>query len=142
MIMTTLEQLARRFVLEHNQAGFEQTFAELLAPDCVFHEYLPGVPSDMDVAGFTQFIAAFRGAMPDIQDAVEDVVVGEDKVAVRWSGQGTHTGADLMGIPAHGDVVTAHGIYILRFTGEKIAEVWDNWDGLSVAQQLSAAPAP
>jgi predicted ester cyclase len=47
-----------------------------------------------------------------------------------------------MDIPATGSRVTAHGTYILRFRGHKIAEMWDYWDNLNVLQQLGAASGP
>jgi predicted ester cyclase len=41
-----------------------------------------------------------------------------------------------MGIPAANKPVIAHGIYIFRFEGDCIAEVWENWDNLNVMTQL------
>ena len=58
-------------------------------------------------------------------------------LAVRWVGGGTHTGEPLVGIPAAGRAVRAHGVYILRFASDgTIAEVWNHWDNLNVVQQL------
>jgi steroid delta-isomerase-like uncharacterized protein len=137
MSTATNTALARRFVLEHNQEAFMRSLDELLAPDCIVHEYLPGLPGAMNREGYNQFLAAFRSALPDIGNTIEDVVAEDDRVVVRWSGSGTHTGSDLMGIPAGGRPVVAHGVYVLRFAGGKIAEVWNNWDNLNVVQQLN-----
>jgi steroid delta-isomerase-like uncharacterized protein len=134
--------MARRFVMEHNQAEYLASFEALLAPDCLVHEYLPGLPEAMDRVGYNGFIAMFRSALPDIRNSVEDVIAEGDKVVVRWTGYGTHTGAPLMGVPSNGAVLKAHGVYILRFSNGKIAEVWNNWDNLNVMQQLGALPAP
>jgi predicted ester cyclase len=71
-------------------------------------------------------------AMPDIHNAVEDVIAGGDKVCVRWTGSGTHTGASLMGTPAGGRQVSANGIYIFHFAEGKIAEIWNLWDAVNV----------
>jgi steroid delta-isomerase-like uncharacterized protein len=127
---------ARRFLLEHNQEAYMRSLDELLAPDCLVHEYLPGLPNPMNREGYNQFLAAFRNALPDIRNSIEDVIADGDKVVVRWSGSGTHTGGDLMGIPANDRPVVAHGVYVLRFADGKIAEVWNNWDNLNVVQQL------
>jgi steroid delta-isomerase-like uncharacterized protein len=129
--------IARRFVLEHNQAGYAATFDELLAPGCVVHEYLPGVPPAMDRGAYAQFIAAFRAAMPDIHNEVEDVIAERDTVVVRWTGYGTHTGASLMGIAAQGRQVQAHGVYVFRIAHGKIEEVWNLWDTVNVLGALS-----
>jgi steroid delta-isomerase-like uncharacterized protein len=127
---------ARRFVLEHNQEEYMRSLDELLAPDCAVHEYLPGLPNPMNREVYNHFLAAFRSALPDIGNTIEDVISDGDNVVVRWTGSGTHTGGDLMGIPANGRPVVAHGVYILRFASGKIAEVWNHWDNLNVVQQL------
>jgi steroid delta-isomerase-like uncharacterized protein len=132
---------ARRFVLEHNQEDYLATFDDLLAPTCVVHEYVPGVPSAMDRTAYSHFIAAFRAAMPDIHNQVEDVIAEGDKVGVRWTGSGTHTGVSLMGVPAAGRQVMANGIYIFHFVDGKIVEIWNLWDAVNVMQQLGVIPA-
>jgi len=136
MSREVVEKVARRFVTEHNGVGFARALDELLAPGAVVHEYLPGLPPAMDRAIYDGFLTSFRAAMPDIRDEVNDVIVDGSRVAVRWTGHGTHTGEALMGIPAKGARLVAHGIYILRFEGERIAEVWSHWDNLSVLEQL------
>jgi predicted ester cyclase len=134
-----IDKAARRFVMEHNSAQFRQAFDELLAPDVVVHEYLPGVPPSLDRGAYEGFIATFRAALPDIRDEVNDLLVDGDRAAVRWTGHGTHTGEALMGLPAKGSRLTAHGIYILRFRGGQIAEAWGHWDNLGVLEQLKGA---
>ncbi|MBV8713809.1 MAG: ester cyclase [Chloroflexi bacterium] len=134
------QAVARRFVLEHNQADYRATFDELLAPGCVVHEYLPGVPPSMDRAGFEQFIAGFRAALPDIHNSVEEISGDADTVTVRWTGRGTHTGASLMGVPPSGKSVTANGVYVFRISAGRVVEVWDYWDNLNVLQQLGGLP--
>lgn len=79
--------IARRFVQEHNQSEYLATFDQLLAPNCIVHEYLP---ESMDRESYNHFIAMFRSAIPDIHDTVEDAVAEGDKVVVRWKGYGTH----------------------------------------------------
>jgi steroid delta-isomerase-like uncharacterized protein len=141
----SLEQnktMARRFVMEHNQAGYLASFEALLAPDCLVHEYLPGLPDTLDRQGYNGFIAAFRSALPDIHNSVEDVIAEGNKVVVRWTGYGTHTGEPLMGIPSSGASLKAQGTYILRFSEGKIAEVWNNWDNLNVMQQMGPLSTP
>lgn len=134
----TLAQRARRFVLEHNQPAYLASHEALLAPAAVVHEYLPGLPDCLDRAGYAGFIAMFRAALPDIANTVEELIVADDMAVVRWAGGGTHTGAPLLGRPATGRPLRAQGVYILRFAGERIAEVWNHWDNLNVLAQLAA----
>ena len=81
-------------------------------------------------------IAMFRASLPDVQNTILEVIDAGDRVVIRWAGGGTHTGEPLVGIPAAGKPVQAHGVYILRFAGGRIAEVWNHWDNLNVVQQL------
>jgi predicted ester cyclase len=131
-----VEMLVRRFVVEHNGADFRRAHAELLTPGAVFHEYLPGLPPQLDRRGYEQFIVGFRNALPDIRNEVVDVVVDGVRAAARWTGYGTHTGEALMGLPALGAKVRAHGMYLLRIEGDRIAEAWNFWDNLNVLEQL------
>ncbi|HLF28299.1 MAG TPA: ester cyclase [Anaerolineae bacterium] len=136
MSIETDREIAKRFLFTHNQANYLEAFDEYLAPDCIVHEYLPGLPDAMNRAMYEQYIAGFRAALPDVENHLEDIFVDGERVAMRWTGGGAHTGADLMQIPASGKPVTAHGIYILRIRDGKIVEVWNHWDNLNVVAQL------
>jgi predicted ester cyclase len=134
----TAATIAKRFVTEHNQEDYKRSLDELTAPGCLFHESLPGVPPAMERTHYEGFVGAFRASMPDIRNQVDEVLVDGDLAAVRWTGHGTHTGEALMGLPARGKKVVAHGVYVMRFAGERIAEVWSAWDGLAVMEQLKS----
>lgn len=131
-------ETAKQFLFSHNQANHLEAFDSYFTADCQIHEYLPGLPEPMNRAIYEQFIAGFRAALPDIHNQLEDIFANGDRVTMRWTGYGTHTGAELMQIPAGGKSVKAQGIYILRFVDGKIAEVWNNWDNLNVVAQLSS----
>jgi len=85
--------------------------------------------------GARQSIAAFRAAFPDVHFAVEDMLVAEDKVIVRWTCRGTHRGA-FLGLPPTGKVVTFTGINIYRIANGQIVERWAEEDAISLYQQL------
>jgi len=55
----------------------------------------------MTLDGQKQFARAFYGAFPDLSHTVEDSIASGDKVVVRFTLRGTHTG-EFMGIPGHG----------------------------------------
>ena len=131
-----LKSLATRFVQEHNQPNYKDAFNAMLSPDCLIHEFLPGLPNPMNVEIYTGFIGSFRGALPDIKNTIEEIVAEGDTVVVRWKGTGTHTGAELMGQAAKGNKLVANGVYILKFKENRICELWDFWDNLNVAQQI------
>src|SRR5262249_47605702 len=70
------------------------------------------VPDPADYEGIKQFYAALREAFPDFHDSLEDMVAEGDRVAIRFTLQGTHHG-ELFGVPATGNsvAVSAQGIY-------------------------------
>jgi predicted ester cyclase len=71
----------------------------------------------------------------------EDMVAEGDKLAVRWTVQGSHLG-ELLGIPPTGKPVRFSGISIYRLAAGKIAEQWEQWDRLPLLQQLGVLPTP
>ena len=80
-----------------------------------------------------------RSAFPDMQATIEDMIAEGDKVAVRYTGTGTHKG-ELMGIPATGKQIAVTGIEIIRIAGGKMVERWEAFDNLSFMQQLGVIP--
>lgn len=112
---------------------------QLLAPDYRLH--FPGLPGPVDRDGHKQMLMAFRTGFPDWEESVDDVIAEGDKVVLRVTGRGTHTG-DFQGIPATGRQVTATGIGIARITDGRIAEAWAAYDALGLLQQLGVVPAP
>jgi predicted ester cyclase len=79
-----------------------------------------------------------RAALPDLRFIPdEDLIVAEgDKVVVRGTVTGTHTGAPLFGVPATGKQLTWTGIDTSRVENGKIVERWLNADILGLMQQL------
>ena len=88
-----------------------------------------------------QFVSPLRSAFPDLHYIVEDQLAEGDKVATRWTCQGTHEGT-FQGVPPTGKEVTFVGMTIFRVANGKIVEGWTNADMLGLMQQLGAVPAP
>jgi predicted ester cyclase len=70
------------------------------------------------------------------QIEAHEVISNGDKIVVRWSGMGRHTG-EFMGIPATGQRITIKGIDIFRLAEGKIADLWQEMDMLGILQQIS-----
>jgi steroid delta-isomerase-like uncharacterized protein len=129
---------ARRFVEEILSTGDWSNAREILQPDVVM--YHPSNPEPIRGLDAVQgFLGVFRTGMPDLALAVEDVAGDGDRVAVRWSARGTHTG-EMFGIPPTSNRIDIHGISFLRFADGKIAEDWVEENTLSVLQQLGVVP--
>ena len=72
---------------------------------------------------------------PDLTCTIKDLIAKDDKVVVRFIGQGTNTGT-LGGIPATGNRCIAEAVEIFRIKGGKIVESWELSDRLGLMQQL------
>ena len=130
--------LARRWIEEASKNP--ALFDELLAPN--FVQYFSGAPEPIrGIEASKQLNAVYRTAFPDFVTTVENLVAEGDKVAIRWSVRGTHTG-DFQGIPPTGKHGMVTGTDIVRIEGGKIVEDWGVFDSLGLLQQLGVIPVP
>jgi steroid delta-isomerase-like uncharacterized protein len=120
---------------KHNPGAVDQFFG----PDYVNHSALPGMPNDRD--GLKASVSGFLSAFPDLKVTSDFQVAEGDKVVMRYTATGTHTG-ELMGMPATGKRVHMTGISIARVAGGKIVEEWNEADMMGMMQQLGVVPAP
>lgn len=113
---------------------------ELLAPDYTNHTPAsPDQPTGPE--GVKGVVAMFQSAMPDLRVVVEDMIAEGDKVAVRYTLEGTHEG-ELFGVPPTGRRLSIKSISVERVSNGKIQEHWRITDSLDMMQQLGVIPAP
>jgi steroid delta-isomerase-like uncharacterized protein len=110
---------------------------EALASNYLGH--FPGVPTIQGLEAFKQFTSGFFTGFPDLQTTIEDLIAEGDKVAVRQTWRGTHTG-NFLGIPPTGKQVVFTSTEFYRVAGGKLAEEWVELDMLGLLQQLGAIP--
>ena len=113
--------------------------AAVRSPDFVAH--IAGLPGPLDSTGWTQFIASFLTGFPDFRLAVDEVLGEGDRVVVRWTFHGTHSGA-FLGIPPTGKAVAMAAIEINRVGGGQVVEHRVVLDQLGLLQQLGVVPTP
>jgi steroid delta-isomerase-like uncharacterized protein len=77
-----------------------------------------------------------RGAFPDLQAHIEDIVAAQDKVAVRLRFRGTHSG-EFLGIPGTGRTIEYISHEFYRIAGGLIAEEWICSDMATLLRQLT-----
>lgn len=106
-----------------------------LAPTYVRH----GSDRDYTRDEWIEIMLERSRAFPDNRSFVKDVVSDGDKVAYRWSAEGTHS-ATYLRIPATGRKVAAQGITISRFENGLIQEEWASWNKTSVLHALGILP--
>lgn len=85
--------------------------------------------------------AVLRSSLPDLSFTPdEERMVGEgDRVLIRGTFSGTHTGTPLWGAPASGKKLVWGGIDIFRVTEGRLTERWRCSDTLSLRRQAGAA---
>jgi steroid delta-isomerase-like uncharacterized protein len=128
--------LLRRWFEEVWNKGRADAIDEMFAADGLVHGLSAeeGIPMKGPI-GFKPFHATFRGAFPEINVTVEDLIAEGDRVAARCSVRGTHTG-DHLGVPASNAPVEFYGMCIVRVANGKIVEAWNNFDFLTMNRQI------
>jgi steroid delta-isomerase-like uncharacterized protein len=113
---------------------------ELLAPDYINHTPAsPDQPAGPE--GVKGVVAMFRSAMPDLKVVIEDMIAEDDKVALRYTLEGTHEG-ELFGVPPTGRRLSIKSIAVERVSEGRIREHWRITDSLEMMQQLGVVPEP
>jgi steroid delta-isomerase-like uncharacterized protein len=116
--------LIRRVFEEIIPAGDQAAMRDVMAPDFLDHDPLPGQPAG--AAGGEYVVATMHTAHPDLRFAIDDLVAGADRVVIRWTLRGTNTGP-MLGRPPSGQPVEYAAIVIFRIANGKIAERWAGW---------------
>jgi steroid delta-isomerase-like uncharacterized protein len=77
----------------------------------------------------------FHGAVPGVQLDIHETFGDGEKLALRYTVIGTHTG-ELMGIPPTGKEISMTGITVMHFEDGKVVERWDSDDSAEVLSRL------
>ena len=112
---------------------------DLVSPDVLIHMPLP-VEAPQAHEAFRQLWAMLLRGLPDLHLTIEDLIAEGDKVVMRASVTGTHRG-QYMGVPPTGKSITYNEIFIWRFAGGRITEMWGVVDIFAQLKQLGVIPA-
>jgi predicted ester cyclase len=142
MLMSTKEnkELVRQFDKSRNEvagdtAKVRPLYEKYCAPGYIFHLVSQG---DKNLEQTIQHFVMATSAFPDFNISIDDMVAEGDKVATRYTYQGTHKGP-FMG-PATGKHFWVKGVEIRKIMGGKFLETWDFPDTLSMMTQLGIIP--
>ena len=116
--------LIRRVFEEVIPAGDTSAMRDVMAPDFLDHDPLPGQPAG--AAGGEYVVSTMHTAHPDLRFTIDDLMAEADRVTIRWTLRGTNTGP-LLGRPPSGQPVELAAIVIFRIANGKIAERWAGW---------------
>ena len=130
--------LVRRWFEEVWTKGRADAIDEMFAADGIAHGLSDEAGNPLrGPADFKPFHEIFRGAFPDIEVVVEDVIAEGDKVAARCSVRARHSG-DHLGVAASNAPVDFTGMTIARVRDGKIIEAWNNFDFMRMNKQIGA----
>jgi steroid delta-isomerase-like uncharacterized protein len=132
------KDVARRYYVHVLNDGDLDLLDELAVETYEEHDPVPGQGAGRQ--GLRDRVTILRDAFGQTF-TIEDVVAEGDRVVVRWTGRGTHSG-EFMGIPPTGGSFTIAGIDVIRFEDGHMAEHWHVVDQLALMQQLGLIPAP
>lgn len=131
------EALIREVLELINDRDLDAAF-ELYAPDYIYHG--PGGQELRGRDGIRGLWAVFLAAFPDLHSTVDDVIAEGDKLVLRWTIQGTHTG-EFLGIPASNNQISLSVTEIFRIADGQLVEAWDQYDRLGLMEQIGGIPA-
>ncbi len=129
------KKVARRVLEEIFPTNDEQALREVISERFVNHEAPEGTPPGL--GGITMFMHLLSRAFSEQRWQVEDVVAEGDRVVLRCTHSGVHTG-DWFGVPASGRSFAYKQMHIIRIVDGKGAEHWAMRDDASLMRQLTA----
>ena len=129
----------RRLIEEVYNEGNLDVVDELMAPDVFDHAAVPR--HQHGIAGFKHVMEWGREFTSDVRYDIDDIIAEGDKVAVRMTVSGTHTGT-VRSISPTGKSFSVDYVHWFRLADGKVAELWAVRDDLSRLQQLGLIPAP
>jgi len=122
------KSIVRKWIEAYNKRNLD-VFDEFIASDYVDHT------NKVDRDGLKQlFTMGFTG-FPDWHETIEDIIAEGDKVWIRLSYTGTHTG-EFMGLLPTGKKITSKGVDIYRIVNGKLAEYWNVIDNVDMFKQI------
>jgi predicted ester cyclase len=130
--------LVRRF-LEAHAKGDLDTLEQMLAPDVVNHNLIPGQRPGRE--GYLQSFTEFHAAYSHTRYVIEKQLGEGDEVVTTFAASATHDRGEWMGFVPTGREFKALLVLLHRIVGGKIAEQWGGGTGLSELRGLSLEQA-
>jgi steroid delta-isomerase-like uncharacterized protein len=124
--------LVRRFIDEVFVKGNADAVEKLVTTDFTPHSWGRMPPG---IEPLKEAIKRVHAGLSDVSMKIEDVIAEEDKVAVRLTARGRHTG-EFMGLPASGKDYTISETHIFHMRDGRISEHWRDADMLGLLRQL------
>ena len=139
MSTETSKAVYRQFIQTiFNEARFDK-LGDFLAPGYRIQDAPPGTPPGGE--GVKGVVEMFRGAFPDFEISLDEVIGEGDVVAARSTVRGTHRG-EFMGLSPTGRSFAVTSLTMVRIVDGRLTESWVKNDVAAMMAQLGAgAPA-
>jgi steroid delta-isomerase-like uncharacterized protein len=137
MTLEDNKDIARRFIQEVFVEADSAAVDQLVSDDFQPHSW-GEMPAGRDALKAAQ--DRVRQGLGDARMEVHDLIAEGDRVAVRLTSHGTHSG-EFMGMPATGKSYAISEIHILRIRDGKVVEHWREADMLGMLRQLGMFPS-
>jgi serine phosphatase RsbU (regulator of sigma subunit)/predicted ester cyclase len=124
--------LVRRF-LEAHAKGDLNTLEEMLAPDFVDHNLIPGQQPGRE--GYLRAFTEYHAAYSDTRYVIEKQVAEGDEVVTTFTVSASHDRGEWMGLMPTGKKFEALLILVHRIAGGKITDEWAQGSGLAELTQ-------
>ena len=131
----TNKALARRVLEEIFPNNDVDALREVVSDQFVNHEAPPGTPPGL--GSITMFMSLLHEAFSDQMWDIHDVLAEGDKVVIRCTHRGVHTGT-YFNLPATGRAFAYKQIHIIRLHEGKGVEHWAVRDDASLMRQLTS----
>ena len=124
--------LVRRFLEAHANGDLE-ALEEMLAPDFVNHNLLPGQAPGLE--GYLRSFTEYHAAFSDTRYVIEKQVAEGDEVMTIFTASSTHDRGEWQGLVPAGKEFNALLILVHRIVEGMIAEEWSQGSGLAELTQ-------
>lgn len=136
--MAEYQTLLHRWFEEVWNKGREEAIDEMFAENGVANGLVDEDGNTIvGPAMFKPFFHKFRAAFPDIHITVEETVCEGGKITALCRVTGTHSGQGI-GVKPTNKQIDFRGIAIVKIRDGKIIEAWNQFDFMSMYQQLGA----
>lgn len=133
-----IKDIVRRLYFEGLNGGDLSVADELLTSD---FRNNGGFDDEPGPENFKETIRRMRSAFSDLEYVIDDMIAEGDRVAVRWTMKGKHTGK-FMGVEPTGKDIEHHAMVMFRTENGQIAERWGVVDVMGLLRQIGSAPIP
>lgn len=135
MDTTKAKQLVQRLYDEVYTGGNINALDQLVANNVKFQD--GSIPNSKPGLAFLKELeASYKKAFPNKKVTVDELLVSGDKVIVRWTCKGSHEGEFQGTMPTHRKF-TISGIGIYTIANDRISEIYQSWNALSLLEQLN-----